>query len=181
MDIVRVNDKRQLVEIEADKDTIREGPTFGDEREITPEFERRVLTYYRLEIAQVSSERGSYGPYYSDATGDEQVDVLPGERAGTHGHLGEPGEAVTDTDRERTGELAAGEDELRVPRSEEEGEAKPPERQAEGVNVRKRVRTDRQRSEVPESREEARADRPAAEGRETSEPDTGDDATKTSD
>src|SRR5918911_5085001 len=48
MDIVRVNDRRQLVEIEADKGTIQEGPTFGDEREITPEFERRGLTYYPL-------------------------------------------------------------------------------------------------------------------------------------
>ena len=180
MDIVRVNDRRRLVEIEADKDAIQEGPTFGDEREITSEFERRVLTYYRLEIAQVSSERGPYGPYYSDTTGDEQVDVLPGERAGTHEHLGEPGEAATDTDRERTGGLAAGEDELRAPRSEDEGEANPPERQAESVNVRKRVRTDRQRSEVPKSREEVRADHPAVEGRETSESDIGDDATKTS-
>src|SRR5919202_1367875 len=62
MDIVRVNDRRQLVEVEADKDAIKEGPTFGDDREITVEFEQRVLNYYESETERLSAERGVYGP-----------------------------------------------------------------------------------------------------------------------
>src|SRR5919199_5341320 len=64
VDIVRVNDKRQLVEVESDKETVKEGPTFSEDRELTAEFERQVLEYYRVEAARASSERGAYGAYY---------------------------------------------------------------------------------------------------------------------
>ena len=145
LDIVRVNDKRRLVEVEADKDTVKEGPTFSEDREITPEFERRVLSYYQVEIAHSSADRGVYGPYYSKAIGDEQVDVFPGERAGTHERLVErqPGGEMRGADRER-GDLRDEED-LEALRSEEESRAKAPELQADRVNVRKRTRTDSRR------------------------------------
>ncbi len=42
MDIVRVNDLRQLVEVASDKETIKNAPSFGDDAEITAEFEDRV-------------------------------------------------------------------------------------------------------------------------------------------
>ena len=45
------------------------------------------------------------------------------------------------------------EDELRVPRTEAELRAGTPEREAGAVNMRKRVRTDRERLEVPTMRE----------------------------
>ncbi len=145
MDIVRVNDKRQLVEIEADKDTIKEGPTFGDDREITPEFEQRVLNYYQVETAQAAAERKAYGPYYTDATSNERVDVLPGERASAQEHLGERQQEneMRGADRERSD---LGDEEFRELRSEEENRAS--ERQSERVNVRKRMRSDRQRRAV---------------------------------
>ena len=44
IELVRVNDKRKLVEVEV----IKEGPSFIDDREITLDFERRVLDYYRV-------------------------------------------------------------------------------------------------------------------------------------
>jgi sporulation protein YlmC with PRC-barrel domain len=156
MDIVRVNDKRRLVEVEADKDAIKEGPTFSDDREITPEFEQRVLSYYQAETAQASAEREAFGPYYPDTTGGEQVDVRPGERAGAHERLDErqpEGEAV-DVDRER--DLV----------DEEEPGTRTPERQEARVNVRKRMPADRRHPAVPEGREEVPDDRPADEGRE---------------
>ena len=147
LDVVRVNDKRRLVEVEADKDTVKEGPTFSEDREITPEFERRVLSYYQVEIAQSSADRGVYGPYYSKAIGDdEQVDVFPGERAGAHERLVErqPGGEMRGADRER-GDLIRDEEDLEALRSEEESRTKAPEHQADRVNVRKRTRTDSQR------------------------------------
>jgi rRNA processing protein Gar1 len=36
MEIVRVNDERELVEVSTDKETVKNGPTFDDDSEITP-------------------------------------------------------------------------------------------------------------------------------------------------
>jgi hypothetical protein len=57
IDIVRVNDKRRLVEVAADKEMVKDGPTFSDDRDITSEFEREVLDYYSVETRQASLER----------------------------------------------------------------------------------------------------------------------------
>jgi uncharacterized protein (TIGR02271 family) len=66
------------------------------------------------------------------------------------------------------------EDELRVGRSEEELRASKREREVGGVNVRKRVRTDRERMTVPKRREEVKVDRVPVEG-EASESEIGED------
>jgi uncharacterized protein (TIGR02271 family) len=60
--------------------------------------------------------------------------------------------------RERGGDLTD-EDELRVQRTEEELRAGTREREAGQVSVRKRVRTDRERMEVPTRREEVTVER----------------------
>lgn len=189
IDLVRVNDKRQLVEVAADKETIKDGPTFGDDKEITHEFERRVLSHYGVETAQPPAYRGAYGAYYSDTTGDKRVDVRPGERVEAREHSGErhPGAPRGGVDRERgefreppaspeyevvteRGRDTEDEDELRVQRIEEELRAGTREREAGGMRVRKRVRTDRERLTVPKKREEVRVERvPVEEGRGSSE------------
>jgi hypothetical protein len=64
-DIVRVNDQRQLVQVGADKDTVKDGPAFDDDQEITPEFEERVYTYFDLERPTTTEARRAYGAYYS--------------------------------------------------------------------------------------------------------------------
>ena len=46
MDIVRVNDVRQLVEVASDKDTINNAPSFDEDAEITAEFEDRVYAHF---------------------------------------------------------------------------------------------------------------------------------------
>src|ERR671916_2600358 len=48
MDMVRVNDQRQLVEVAADKDYVKDGPALDDDKEITPDFENQVYSYYGL-------------------------------------------------------------------------------------------------------------------------------------
>ncbi len=67
------------------------------------------------------------------------------------------------------------EDELRVQRTEEELRAGVREREAGAMNVRKRVRTDREQLRVPKRREEVHIDRVPVEGREASEAEIGDD------
>ncbi len=66
------------------------------------------------------------------------------------------------------------EDELRVQRTEEELKAGTREREAGEVGVRKTVRTDRERIEVPTRREEVTVDRVPVEG-EASEAEIGED------
>ena len=158
VDLVRVNDKRQLVEVAADKETVKNGPTFSDDREITSEFERQVLNYYQVETRQASIEREAYGAYYSNATGRDRVDLQPGSRVDiATGDVerrehpispGHEGPAKPGSDR------TADENEIRVQRNEEELVAGTRQREAGAVNVRKRVRTDRERLSVPKKREE---------------------------
>jgi uncharacterized protein (TIGR02271 family) len=194
IEIVRVNDKRELVEVAADKDVVKEGPTFGDDREITPGFERRVLNYYQVETAQTFTERGAYGAYYPGTTGDDRVDLQPGERAEGRERSGErrSGATTGGEDRERgefrereelrqrpasrehqrkteRGRDPGDEDELRVQRVEEELRAETREREAGGMNVRKRVRTEREQVRVPKRREEVHLERVPVEEREASE------------
>ncbi len=193
--IVRANDKRQLVEVAANKDAIEEGPTFGDDREITPEFQRRVFGHYGVEGTRGSEQGGVPSESYPDAASDERVDLRPGERAeaqragGSEQRSSErrPGErrsheerpasaARGGVDRER-GSGPGGEDELRVQRVEEELRAGTGEREAGAMRVRKRVRTDRERLAVPKKREEVRVERVPVEGRrgETPEAEIGED------
>jgi uncharacterized protein (TIGR02271 family) len=170
VDIVRVNDRRRLVEVAADKETVKNGPTFSDDREITSEFERQVLDYYRVETRQASTNREAYGAYYPETTGDERVDLQPGERAGvamgdtrsdTMGAVDHelPASPRRQGAAERVGDRATDEDEIRVQRSEEELVAGTRERETGSVNVRKRVRTDRERLSVPKKREEVSVER----------------------
>src|SRR3712207_6427180 len=67
------------------------------------------------------------------------------------------------------------EDELRVQRSEEELRAGTREREAGALNVRKRVRTDREQVSVPKRHEEVSVERVPVEGREASEAEIGED------
>ena len=176
IELVRVNDKRKLIEVEADKNTLKEGPTFGDDGEITSEFEQRVLSYYRAEIEHVSSaKREADLPHYPDASGAERVDLRPGERlTETREHPRQDRLSVprSDTDR-KSGEELGSEDELRVQRVEEELRAGTRKREAGGVRVRKQVRTDRERVVVPKKRQEVRVGRVPVEEDVSSEPETG--------
>jgi hypothetical protein len=89
MGIVRVNNRRKLVEVAADKDTIQEAPSFDSNKDITPEYEDRVHGYFGLERVDSSRERSGYGNYYaSDVIGERYpdqalagVDTEYGERA----------------------------------------------------------------------------------------------------
>ena len=210
MDIVRVNDERQLMEVNAEKDTITNSPTFDDDGDMTPEFEDRIYAHFGLKRGGRTTDRGGYGAYYADQdhrTGAvEHSDAGYGERAtfydlpidaegtdatreGAYGRsAGEvsPGMRMGDTE---TGEFRGhaseqegtrqpssdleDRDELRVQRSEEELRVGTREREAGSVNVRKRVRVDREQVRVPIRREEVKVERVPVEGRATPEAEIG--------
>ena len=133
--VSNLDDENRRIEVSVDKDTARNGPTFDDDRDITPEFENEVYTYYGYQRATTSEESGAYEAYRAET---------------------------------------ADEDEMRVQRTEEELRAGTAEREAGALNVRKRVRTDREQIEVPTRREEVTVDRVPVEG-EAAETEIGDE------
>lgn len=160
VDLLRVNDERRLIEVAADKDTIKEAPTFDDDEEITPELEEQIHGYFGLRRAGGAKERSSFGSCSSDATDDELLDLRPDERDGEEHRGATRGDAEHEGATGRGGNLA--ENELRVQRTEEE--LRSGTRQREAGSARKRVRTDRESLSVPKKREEVRIERGPAEG-----------------
>ncbi|MDQ4003606.1 MAG: PRC and DUF2382 domain-containing protein [Actinomycetota bacterium] len=135
-EIASADEERGRIDVSVEKGKAKDGPTFDDDQDITPEYENEVRSYYGLQSLEASEEGGGYGEYYDESD----------------------------------------EDELRVQRTEEELRAGTREREAGGLNVRKRVRTDREQLRVPKRREEVSVDRvPVEEGREVSEAEIGED------
>lgn len=80
VEIVRVNDRRRLIEVAEEAETIKHAPHFGHDETVSPELEDRVRTYFGLEplgpsqeTEEPSEDTGSFGP-------DDRVDTEPGER-----------------------------------------------------------------------------------------------------
>ena len=135
--LATVDEAARRLDVATDKETAKNGPAFDDDREITPEYENQVYSYYGLQRATTTEEPGAYEAYQG---------------------------AAQTTD----------EDELRVQRTEEELRAGTREREAGALNVRKRVRTDREQIEVPTRHEEVSVERVPVEG-EATEAEIGDE------
>ncbi len=187
-DAARVNEGDRRIEVSVDKESVKNGPGYDDDQEITPEYEEQVRSHYGLggggrQEGAGQQQRGAYGDYYDDRDEDftssaAAAGVAGGERSETEargaearGGTGAPGEEPLseergherEHDRERGGLGAArgadDDDELRVQRSEEELRADTREREAGRMNVRKRVRTEREQVRVPTRREEVDVER----------------------
>ena len=175
MEVATTDESAGTITVSTDKETAKNGPAFSDDREITPEYENEVRSYYGLGAAQGTSS-GSYGAYdegetHSGAgtTGDTSAGTVgPGMSSGDT-ETGEFREHEADDEgpSQSRGDDLADEDELRVQRSEEELRAGTREREAGAVNVRKRVRTDRERIEVPTKHEEVSVERVPVSGEAT--------------
>ncbi|MEW6636146.1 MAG: PRC-barrel domain-containing protein [Actinomycetota bacterium] len=122
MEIVRVNDRRGLMEVAADRDTISRAPAFEDDEEITPEHEADIHAHFGLE--HPARERGGYGDYYSSeqALREEElrhsVDTEYGERRSEplppNGETTSAGPDVPPEVRPQTDATEAGSGRLRV-------------------------------------------------------------------
>lgn len=192
MDIARVNDRRELIEVAESKDVIEGAPSFGVEEEITPDQEAEIRTYYGLERLpqRDDSPYGGYGvgqgtgvdleygervegtvPGYErppepemPAAGEQRIEEPVGQEPVEHEPIAEEPIAEEPVTRQTRDAEVRDEDEVRVQRTEEELRAGTREREAGSVNVRKRVRTDREQVRVPRRREEVTVERvPASE------------------
>jgi uncharacterized protein (TIGR02271 family) len=170
-DIATINNEQGFIEVSHTKDTVKEGPAFDDDREITPEYENEVRSYYGLGATTGTEDRGTYADYSSGDPGA----VGPGMREGDtesgefRGHS-EDDEGVNQS----AGSDLEDRDELRVQRTEEELAAGTREVEAGSMRVRKRVRTDREQIEVPTRHEEVSVERVPVEG-DASEAEIGED------
>src|SRR5215207_341786 len=156
-EVVMVDEERRRIVVSRPKSEVEEGPSFGDDEELTPELEDRVRSHYGLPSVRGAGERGDYGAYYRDEMGPTETGGLR-DREG----LLEP-----------TGDLEDS-DELRVQRSEEELRVGTREREGGAVRIRKRVRSDRERIQVPKKHVEVRVERVPVEG-EAAESEIGED------
>jgi uncharacterized protein (TIGR02271 family) len=173
-DIATINNEQGFIEVSQPKSTVQDGPAFDDDREITPEYENEVRSYYGLGVIESS---GSYGDYEGEETnGHSGAGTTDSTTAGTVGSGMSMGDTETgefrEHDRNQEGLSQPGsdledEDELRVQRSEEELRAGTREREAGAMKVRKRVRTDREQIEVPTKHEEVTVERVPVEGEAT--------------
>ena len=166
MEIATVDEAARRINVATDKETVKNAPTFEDDREVTPEFENEVYSYYGLQRAEPTTERGAYDAYRAAPTTEEdEVRVRRVEeelRAGTRereaGAVNVRKRVVTErqrmevpTRREEVivdrvpveGEVAAeaeiGEEEVRVPVTEEEGVVEKRPVAKEEVRIRKEV------------------------------------------
>ena len=158
------DDEGRAITVATDKATAKNGPAFDDDREITPEFEDEVYSYYGLSRSSSSESSGSY---YSDS-GTEAGTVGPGMSMGDT-ETGEFREHATTDEgvNQSRGDDLEDEDELRVQRTEEELAAGTREREAGQLKIRKRVRTDREQIEVPTRHEEVSVERVPVSGEAT--------------
>jgi len=127
IELVRVNDRRKLVEVAADEETIKHAPTFDNDGDITPDYEDRVHGYFGLERPAHMQSSGGYGGYYdppSDAAHDEElrrsVDTDYGERTGAS--TGTPTSGTTSS-----GTTSSGARDLDVPLDDQPPEYHPPQ------------------------------------------------------
>src|SRR3712207_1598038 len=65
MDVVSVDETQRSLTVSQPKSTVQNGPAFDDDREITPEYEAEVRSFYGLEATNGGS--GSYSDYYDES------------------------------------------------------------------------------------------------------------------
>jgi uncharacterized protein (TIGR02271 family) len=135
---ITVDDRLRRMVVSHPRSLVETAPSLGHEDEVTPEFERRVRLHYGLG----AEERAGSGALYTGAA--------------------EPTEARSaDPAPDMSGYE---EDDVKVPRSEEEIWVETREREAGEMRVRKRVHTERERLTVPKKRVEVSVERVPVEG-----------------
>ncbi len=176
MEIATVDEATSRIEVATDKETAKNGPAFDDDREITPDFENEVHSYYGLQSTESTQTTG-------ETTDEDELRVQRSEeelRAGTREReAGEVGvQKTVRTERERlevptrreevtvdrvpvegeTSEAQIGDDEVRVPVTEEEVVVEKRPVAKEEIRIRKDVVEDSQVVEEDVRKEEVDVD-----------------------
>jgi hypothetical protein len=133
MDLVRINDKRGVVEVDSSRQRIEEAPSLGSGEEISPDTEDKVRVYYGLEPLHSPDPRSDDAHTREGATEDplafdERIDLVPGEREVAQERFeGEPPYKERSEQPRQEEEREAREEEQRTSRSENPPEGHPRE------------------------------------------------------
>jgi hypothetical protein len=65
-EMATVDEERKTIVLSTDKESARNGPSFNDDREITPEFENEVYSYYGLKRPSTIEQRGTYAAHSAE-------------------------------------------------------------------------------------------------------------------
>jgi hypothetical protein len=65
-EMATVDEERKTIVLSTDKETLKNGPTFDDDREITPEFENEVYSYYGLQRPSTIEHSGTYAAHSAE-------------------------------------------------------------------------------------------------------------------
>src|ERR687883_557902 len=65
-ELTRADEQGRRIEASVDKAQVKEGPSFNDDEDITPQYENEVRSHYGLGAMQGAADRGAYGDYYAD-------------------------------------------------------------------------------------------------------------------
>src|ERR687889_1935527 len=96
-EIIRINDRRHLIEVSEPAEAIKHAPHFSKSEELTPELENHVRAYFGLENLQPSPDHEPQGPDISEASTAHSVpegwaDTVPIERVETDSHASQSAE-----------------------------------------------------------------------------------------
>ena len=141
-EIARAREGERRIEVSVEKARAKEGPSFDDDREITPEYENEVRSYYGLQGAQGAEQRGAYGEYNGEETDRLSSERHPGMVMGDHEGGGFREHALEAEGLTEPEDDLEDEDELRVQRTEEELRAGTREREAGSLNVSQKAGQD---------------------------------------
>src|SRR5829696_4799731 len=116
-EIIRVNDRRRLIEVSEPAETIRHAPHFGRSEELTPELENHVRTYYGLASLQPSPDHEPQGPNILEEPADgpdrpereDWADTVQIERVGTEESTAPESDSLREGTPEREGSGPTGE------------------------------------------------------------------------
>jgi hypothetical protein len=65
-EMATVDDERKTIVLSTDKETAKHGPSFDDDKEITPEFEIEVYSYYGFQRPSTIEQSGTYAAHSAE-------------------------------------------------------------------------------------------------------------------
>ena len=65
-EMATVVDERKTIVLSTDKERAKNGPSFNDDREITPQFENEVYSYYGLKRPSTIEQSGTYAAHSAE-------------------------------------------------------------------------------------------------------------------
>jgi sporulation protein YlmC with PRC-barrel domain len=102
-EMARVNDARQIIKVAADKEMLKNGPTFDDDQEITPQFENEVYSYYGLQRPSTIEHSGTYAAHSAEQSTQKTTGRIK-QAGGTKDNVTDELDEAAGRDRRRRGD-----------------------------------------------------------------------------